>query len=504
MKKIILLVLDGFGINKQEYGNAVKQARTPNLDKFLTVFPNSELEASGLEVGLPKGQMGNSEVGHMTIGSGRTIMQPLTLINEKIKNKEFFSNEKLCELMDFVSESDSTLHLIGLLSNGGVHSSINHYYAALALAKLKGVKKVAFHFITDGRDTPVKSGINFVEDFMEKTKKLNIGQIATISGRYYTMDRDNRWDRIKKSYDAMVYGQGNVFASYTSCFNEHYKRDITDEFINPSIITRNCEIKDGDGVLFINFRPERMKELIQTLTDKNFKMFKTKHFENLKLLSLFNIHENVPYAFDMDKPKDSLGKYIDELEFTQARIAETEKYAHVTYFFDGMEELNSKRCDKILVPSPKVATYDAVPEMSVGEVTSSVINSMENDYDFILVNFANADMVGHTGNLNATIDAIEIIDFCIGKIYEQAREHYYELLITADHGNSEKMLTKDGEMITSHTTSKVPFILCNTDYKLQPEGSLKDIAPTIIDLYEIKKPDKVTGVSLIIKDKPIY
>ena len=499
MKKIVLLILDGFGINKSEQGNAIKKANTPVLDRLLNEYPNSELEASGLEVGLPKGQMGNSEVGHMTIGSGRVNLQPLTYINDKIKSREFFSNEKLNELMDFVNKNDSTLHLIGLLSDGGVHSSINHYYAALALAKLKGVKKVAFHFITDGRDTPVKSGINFVNEFMTKTKKLAIGEIATISGRYYAMDRDNRFERLQKAYDAMVYGRGNVFPSYESCFNEHYKRDITDEFINPSIITRGKEIKDNDAVLFINFRPERMKEIIDALTDKNFKVFNTKEFSNLKLLSIFNIHDKVDYAFDTEKPTDTLGRYIDALDFTQARIAETEKYAHVTYFFDGMKELNSNKCDKILVPSPKVATYDMKPEMSVGEVTETVIKAMEEDYDFILANFANPDMVGHTGNLQATIDAVEICDFCIGKIEEAANEHLYELIITADHGNSEKMLTKDGEMITSHTTSKVPFILCNKEYKLKSEGSLKDIAPTIIDLYEIKKPDQMTGESLIIK-----
>ena len=501
MKKIILLVLDGFGINKNDYGNAIKNAKTPNLDKYLEMFPNAELEASGEEVGLPKGQMGNSEVGHTTLGAGRVLLQPLTYINNKIKSKEFFSNEKLNELMDYVNDNNSTLHLIGLLSNGGVHSSINHFYAALALAKLKGVKNVVFHFITDGRDTPTKSGINFVKDFMSKAHKLRIGEIGTISGRYYTMDRDNRFERIKKSYDALVYGTGNVFKDYQTCFKEHYKRDITDEFINPSIITENRTIKDNDAVLLINFRPERMKEICDALINKNFKMFKTKRMDNLKVMSLYNIHPEVEYAFDIDKPKTTLGKYIDELEFSQARIAETEKYAHVTYFFDGMEELNSNRCNKILIPSPKVATYDMKPEMSVGEVTQTLLEAMEEDYDFILVNFANPDMVGHTGNLKATIDAIEICDFCIGKIYEGAKEHFYELVITADHGNSEKMLTKEGEIITSHTTSKVPFIICNENYKLKKEGSLKDVAPTIIDLYEIKKPDSMTGNSLLIKEQ---
>lgn len=500
MKKVILLILDGFGINNSDYGNAVKQAKTPVLDKLMAVFPNTELEASGTEVGLPKGQMGNSEVGHMTIGSGRVNPQPLTYINEKIKSKEFFDNEVLNNTMEYVKEKGSTLHLVGLLSNGGVHSSANHFYAALALAKLKKVKRVCFHFITDGRDTSPTSGANFVSDFMERAKKLNLGEISTISGRYYAMDRDNRWERIKKAYNAMVYGMGNEFPNFETCFKEHYKRDITDEFINPCVITRGRCITDGDAVLFINFRPERMKELIETFTNDNFKMFETKRFKDLKLVSLFNINENIEYAFDTEKPAQTFGEYIDGLDFTQVRIAETEKYAHVTYFFDGMKDLNSKKCEKILIPSPQVPTYDMKPEMSVGEVTETLLKILEDDYDFILVNFANPDMVGHTGNMQAVIDAIEICDFCLGKIYEKAKEHFYELLITADHGNAEKMLSKDGEPITSHTTSKVPFILCNENYKLKSEGSLKDIVPTIIDLYEIKKPDQMTGESLLLKE----
>lgn len=501
MKKVILLILDGFGINNSEYGNAIKQAKTPVLDKLLGVFPHAELEASGTEVGLPKGQMGNSEVGHMTIGSGRTNVQALTYINDKIKSKEFFENDVLIDTMNYVNQKGSTLHLIGLLSNGGVHSSANHFYATLAMAKLNKVKRVCFHFITDGRDTSPTSGLQFVADFMERAKKLNLGELGTISGRYYAMDRDNRWERIKKVYNALVYGAGNEFRTYESCFNEHYKRDITDEFINPSIITRGKEIKDDDAVLFINFRPERMKELIETFTNENFKMFKTKQFQNLKLVSLFNINEKVEYAFDTEKPSKTFGEYIDGLDFTQARIAETEKYAHVTYFFDGMKDFNSKKCEKILIPSPQVSTYDTKPEMSVGEVTETLLNVMENDHDFILVNFANPDMVGHTGNIEATISAIEICDFCIGKIFERARENFYELIITADHGNAEKMLNKDGTPITSHTTSKVPFILCNETYKLKKEGTLKDIIPTIIDIYEIKKPDLMTGESLLVKDE---
>ena len=464
------------------------------------IYPNSELEASGTFVGLPKGQMGNSEVGHMTIGSGRVTPQPLTYINEKIKNKEFFDNKLLNNTIDYVLENNSNLHLIGLLSNGGVHSSINHFYAVLALAKMKGLKNIVLDIITDGRDTPVKSGINFVSEFMDKADKLGIGCISTISGRYYAMDRDNRWERIKKSYNAIVYESGNNFPNYKVCFNEHYKRNITDEFINPSVITPGKSIKEKDAVLFMNYRPERMKELISALTDKNFKMFRTKHFENVKFVSLFNIHKNIPFAFETTKPNNTLGEYLMELDYTQARIAETEKYAHVTYFFDGTKDLNSPNIEKFLIPSPDVPTYDMKPEMSVGEVTSTVLKEIENDYDFILVNFANPDMVGHTGNYKAVVDAIEICDFCLGKIYEKAKEHFYELIITADHGNAEKMLNRDKTPITSHTTSKVPFIICNDEIKLKPEGTLIDIAPTIIDLYEIKKPDVMTGESLIIKE----
>ena len=500
MKKIILLILDGYGINKSDFGNAIKEAKTPVMDKLLMMYPNSELEASGTFVGLPKGQMGNSEVGHMTIGSGRVTPQPLTYINEKIKNKEFFDNELLNNTIDYVLENNSNLHLIGLLSNGGVHSSINHFYAVLALAKMKGLKNIVLDIITDGRDTPTKSGIDFVTEFMDKADKLGIGCISTISGRYYAMDRDNRWERIKKAYNAIVYESGNNFPNYNVCFNEHYKRNITDEFINPSVITPGKSIKEKDAVLFMNYRPERMKELISALTDKNFKMFRTKHFENVKFVSLFNIHKNIPFAFETTKPNNTLGEYLMELDYTQARIAETEKYAHVTHFFDGTKDLNSPNIEKFLVPSPDVPTYDMKPEMSVGEVTSTVLKEIENDYDFILVNFANPDMVGHTGNYKAVVDAIEICDFCLGKIYEKAKEHFYELIITADHGNAEKMLNRDKTPITSHTTSKVPFIICNDEIKLKPEGTLIDIAPTIIDLYEIKKPDVMTGESLIIKE----
>lgn len=500
MKKIILLILDGFGIRKSEVGNAIKMSSLPNLTSIMSKFPVAELEASGEEVGLPKGQMGNSEVGHMTIGSGRTIKQPLSLIDEKIKNKEFFENDALLDLMDHVNENKSTLHIIGLLSNGGVHSSIDHFYASLALAKIKKVDNVIFHFITDGRDTLPNSGIKYINAFMEKATKLGLGTIGTISGRYYAMDRDNNYDRVKKTYDAIVYNIGNTFSDYNRCMDLHYKNNIGDEYINPSIITKGSNIKDNDGVLFVNFRPERIRELINALVDPEFNMFNTKKFKNVKFTSLYNVDDKVESAYSNEEILNTFGKYLAELDFKQARIAETEKYPHVTYFFDGGDELSDKNLYKILVPSPKVPKYDMKPEMSVVEVTYSVLDAMDDDFDFILVNFANPDMLGHTGNIPATVRALEACDVCIGKIYEKAQENFYDLVITSDHGNCEYMKDEDGNVITSHTTNKVPFVICNEKYKMKNEGTLKDIIPTLIDMYEISKPKEMTGNSLIIKE----
>lgn len=497
MKKIILLILDGLGIYPDYEGNAVTRANTPVLDRIMNEYPCTELEASGEYVGLPSGQMGNSEVGHMTIGSGRINKQSLSLINEKIKSKDFFDNEVLDSVMEHVNKNDSTLHLIGLLSTGGVHSSSNHFYAALALAKLRHVKRVCFHFITDGRDTPPSSARTFIDSFMEKAEKLNLGVISTINGRYYAMDRDNKWERTKKAYDSMVFGRGNVFKNYSNCLDAHYRSNITDEFVNPSVIEGGSRIRENDGVLFINFRPERMKQLIEAFTNPSFNIFETVQYKNVMFRSIFKIHDNVPYAYKMDDIKNTFGEYLSSLEYKQIRIAETEKYNHVTYFFDGGKEINDKNYNKVLVPSPKVPTYDMKPEMSVGEVTGEVLKAMDEDYDFILVNFANPDMVGHTGKLKATIDAIEIVDFCLGKIEEKAKNDFYTLVVTADHGNSEYMIDPNGNAVTSHTTNKVPFIICDNKYTLRQNGELRDIVPTIIDMYEIKKPSEMTGTSLL-------
>ncbi len=499
MKKIILLILDGFGIRQSDNGNAIKMSNLPNLNRILTDYSVSELDASGEVVGLPKGQMGGSEVGHMTIGCGRTIKQPLTIINEKIKDKSFFENDELLDLMDHVNENNSTLHLIGLLSDGGVHSSTDHFYAALALAKIRKVKSVVFHFITDGRDTTPTSGLDHINKFMEKASKFGLGTIGTIIGRYYAMDSDNNYDRIKKAYDALVHNVGNTFSDYTRCMDLHYKNDITDEFINPSIITKNSIINDNDGVLIVNFRPERMKGLISSLTDESFNMFNTKKLKNVKYTSLYSLNEDVVGAYTNEVLSNTFGKYLADLDFKQARIAETEKYQHVTFFFDGCEEFSDKNLYKMLVPSPKVPRHDMKPEMSVAEVTQSLLNTMDDDFDFILVNFANPDMVAHTGNIPATVRALEACDVCIGKILEKAQENFYELVITSDHGNCEFMKDTEGNVMTSHTTNKVPFVICSDEYKLKKDGSLKDVIPTVIDMFGISKPKEMDGESLIEK-----
>ena len=501
MKKKLLIILDGFGINDAKTGNAIRLANTPVFDKLYAEYPHAALVASGTEVGLPKGQMGNSEVGHITLGSGRTVKQPLVVINEKIRNKKFFKEEQLDSIMNYVNENDSSLHIMGLLSDGGVHSSITHFYAVLAYAKIKKVKKVYFHFFTDGRDTSPVSGKEFIKDFTNKIKKVGLGEIGTICGRYYAMDRDNRWDRTKKAYDAIVYGKGTTFTDANVCLQKHYNSGVTDEFINPSIISPFSQVKDNDAIVFINFRPDRMKQLIDTFSKKNFKEFKVKEFNNLKMLSLYKIYKNLDYLYKTEDIKNTFGEYLSGLDFKQARVAETEKYAHVTYFFNGLSDKKLNNCDNYLIPSPKVATYDLLPEMNAGEVTETVLNLMEENYDFILTNFANPDMVGHTGNLEATIRAIEKVDVCLGKIIETAENQFYDVIITADHGNAEYMLDKYNNIVTTHTSNKVPFIICNKDYVIKKEGSIKDVIPTIIDMLEIKKPNEMTGNTLIKKEK---
>ena len=498
MKKVILLILDGFGIRESENGNAIKMSNLPNLNNILKTYSVSELTTSGEDVGLPKGVVGNSEVGHITIGSGRTIIQPYTIINNSIKDKSFFENDVLLDVMDHVNENDSTLHLIGLLSSSVNHSSLDHFYAVLALAKIRKVKNVIFHFITDGRDCEPNISKVLIDNFMKKIAKLNLGSIGTLCGRYYAMDCDGNYDRIQKAYDVLVHNVGNNFADYERCIDLHYKNNITDEFINPSVITKGSNIKDNDAVLFVDFRPERMDELISSFVDPSFNMFNTKKLKNVKYNVLYSTLDKIEGAYTNETLSNTFGKYLADLGFKQARISEVPKYQHVTYFFDGAEEISDKNLFKILVPSPKVPRFDMKPEMNIVEVTTAVLDAIEDDFDFILVNFANPDMLGHTGNIPATVRALEACDICIGKIMEKANENFYDFVITSDHGNVELM--KDNEVVnTAHTDSKVPFVICSDKYKLKDNGSLKDVIPTIIDLYEISKPKEMTGESLIVK-----
>ena len=501
MKKIILLILDGFGINPDSYGNAISLAKTPEYDKFVSSFPYAELEASGEFVGLPKGQMGNSEAGHLAIGTARVVKQNLEIINDSIKSKEFFKNEEILKVINHVNENNSTLHLIGMLSNGKVHSSMNHLYAVMALAKMQNVKNISYHLITDGIDTVPNSAIKYLEEFKTQLDKLGVGKISTIIGRYFAMDKDDKWDRTKKAYDAIACGIGNHFKTAEDCINVHYTNNIKDEFINASIITPDSHINDNDGIIFLNYRSTRMKQLIDAFTEENFKIFNTKKYNNLKFCSLFNIHENIPYAYDGEKELYSFGEYLDSIQYKQIRISETEKFNQITYFFDGYKDLNSKNISKVMVPSPMVTTYDKKPEMGIIDITNATLKAMDEDYDFILTNFANPDMVGHTGNLDATVRSIEICDFCLGKIFEKAQETFYELVITSDHGNVETMLSKDKQPYPCHTTNKVPFIICDSNYKLKSSGSLIDVVPTLIDMYEIKKADSMEGESLLIKEE---
>lgn len=499
MKKVILLILDGFGIRDNDNGNAIKMSSLPNITEIMNKYSVSKLACDAENVGLPKNIVGNSEAGHIVLGSGRVVKQPYTLINESIIDKSFFENDHLLDMMDFVNDNNSKLHLIGLLSSSGSHSSIDHFYATLALAKKCGVKNVVFHFITDGCDEANNAAIGHMNTFMEKSDKLGLGVIGTISGRYYAMNSDGNYDRVKKYYDALVYGKGNNFTDYQRCLDLHYKNNITDEYINPSIITKGANIEDGDGVLFVDFRPERIDELISSFVDPSFNMFATKKFNNVKYMSLYSTSNKIEGAYTNEILLNTFGKYLADLDFKQARIAEVPRYQQVTYFFDGAEEFSHKNMYKMLVPSPNVPRFDMKPEMNIAEVTTTVLNAMDEDYDFILVNFCNPDIVGHTGNLPAIVRALEACDICIGKILEKANENFYELAITSDHGNVECMKDENNNVITGHTDNKVPFVICDDNIKLKEEGTLADVVPTLIDVFEISKPKEMTGNSLLIK-----
>lgn len=499
MKPLILCILDGVGINKEEYGNAVKQANMPNFNYMLNNYSHSLLEASGELVGLPKGQMGNSEVGHTNIGAGRIVYQPLQLINEKIKDGTFYHNENILEVLNHVKQNNSTLHLLGLLSDGGIHSHINHLLALIDMAKLEGIKQIYIHCFLDGRDTLPRVALKYLDILNQKLQTEQLGKIATISGRYYAMDRDNRWDRVFKAYDAIVNGNGETYDNYQEAIASNYSRNIDDEFVVPCVINKDGMIKDNDGLICFNFRPDRLRELFGVLTNKNVNPFEHKTLENLKLATMFPVSDEVDctHAFEIEKLNNTLGEYIANCNLKQLRIAETEKYAHVTYFFDGGIEKQLNGCTRILIPSPKVATYDMKPEMSAYEVTDKLLEELQKDtYDFIVLNFANGDMVGHTGDFNATVKALETVDICLGKILKVINDKKGTMIVTADHGNSDVMLDEKGQIITSHSINKVPFIINSNSSHLK-EGKLADIAPTILKLMDLPIPKEMTGNILI-------
>ena len=507
-KLAMLMILDGFGINENTDGNAVKLANTPNIDKLMKKYPTTEMYTSGLKVGLPEGQMGNSEVGHTNIGAGRIVYQELTKITKSIEDGDFFAIPEFIEAIENCKKHNSKLHILGLVSDGGVHSHIRHLYGLLEMAKRRDFENVYVHCFLDGRDTPPASGESYIMQLEEKMKEKGVGKIASISGRYYAMDRDKRWDRVKKCYDALVNGEGNKATSATIAIEDSYQKEVFDEFVEPTVIcngdTPIATIQENDSVIFFNFRPDRARQITRAIVDPDFDGFETKKLKTyfVCFTSYDETMPNVKIAFKKEPIVNTFGEVISKNGLTQLRIAETEKYAHVTFFFNGGEEKQYPGEDRILVPSPKVATYDLQPEMSAREVTENVVKAINSEkYNAIILNYANPDMVGHTGSLPAAIKAVETIDECVGKVVEAVLAHDGTLIITADHGNCEQMIDyKTGEPHTAHTTNPVPLILVsnNENYKVK-SGKLADLAPTLLEILGIEKPAEMTGESILVK-----
>ena len=507
-KLAMLMILDGFGINENTDGNAVKLANTPNIDKLMKKYPTTEMYTSGLKVGLPEGQMGNSEVGHTNIGAGRIVYQELTKITKSIEDGDFFAIPEFIEAIENCKKHNSKLHILGLVSDGGVHSHIRHLYGLLEMAKRRDFENVYVHCFLDGRDTSPASGESYIMQLEEKMKEKGVGKIASISGRYYAMDRDKRWDRVKKCYDALVNGEGNKATSATIAIEDSYQKEVFDEFVEPTVIcngdTPIATIQENDSVIFFNFRPDRARQITRAIVDPDFDGFETKKLKTyfVCFTSYDETMPNVKIAFKKEPIVNTFGEVISKNGLTQLRIAETEKYAHVTFFFNGGEEKQYPGEDRILVPSPKVATYDLQPEMSAREVTENVVKAINSEkYNAIILNYANPDMVGHTGSLPAAIKAVEIIDECVGKVVEAVLAHDGTLIITADHGNCEQMIDyKTGEPHTAHTTNPVPLILVsnNENYKVK-SGKLADLAPTLLEILGIDKPAEMTGESILVK-----
>ena len=500
-KPLLLMILDGFGIAPKE-GNAIAAANKPNLDRLFASNPITQIGASGLDVGLPDGQMGNSEVGHTNIGAGRIVYQELTRITKAIEDGPFFENEAFLSAVENAKKNGSALHLIGLLSDGGVHSHITHLYGLLELAKRHGLTKVYVHALLDGRDVPPASGKDFVAACAEKMKEIGVGEIATVMGRYYAMDRDNRWERVEKAYSAMVYREGVQAADPVQAVADSYANDVTDEFVVPVVCEKGAPIQANDSVIFYNFRPDRAREITRTFVDPDFSGFERKNgFFPLTYVCMTQYdatRPNVQVAFKPESLENTFGEYISQKGLKQLRIAETEKYAHVTFFFNGGVEKQYDGEDRILVKSPKVATYDLQPEMSAYEVTDKLVAAIgSGQYDAIILNFANCDMVGHTGVFEAAVKAVEAVDTCVGRVTDAVAAQGGVTLITADHGNADRMVDDDGSPFTAHTTNPVPFCVVGYDCKLREGGRLADIAPTMLQILGLPQPAEMTGKSLI-------
>lgn len=506
-KPVVLMILDGYGLSDEVKGNAVKAADTPVMDRLMKEYPFVKGHASGLAVGLPEGQMGNSEVGHLNMGAGRIVYQDLTRITKSIEDGDFFKKPELLEAVENCKKNNSDMHIMGLLSNGGVHSDNSHLYAVLKLCKEQGLDRVYVHCFMDGRDTLPTSGEGFVKELCDVMKK-ETGSIATIIGRYWAMDRDNRWERIKKAYDALVFGKGVKETDPVEAVKNSYAKDITDEFIEPAVIEKDgkptATIKENDSVIFINFRPDRAREISRTFCCDDFTGFDRGKRIKTTYVCFTEIDESIPnkkIVFKEEEILNTFGKYISDNGLKQARIAETEKYAHVTFFFNGGVEKPNPGEDRFLIPSPKVATYDLQPEMSAYQVKDKLIEVIKKgEHDVIIINFANPDMVGHTGVMDAVIKAIETVDECVGEVVEVIKEAGGVMFLCADHGNAEELIDPEtGSVWTAHTTNPVPFILINgpEGAKLKEDGKLCDIAPTLLELLELEQPAEMTGRSLL-------
>lgn len=508
-KTVSLIILDGFGINVKNEGNAVYKAKKPNINRLLEKYPNATMKTSGLDVGLPDGQMGNSEVGHTNIGSGRVVYQELTRITKSIKDGDFFEKVEFINAINHCRENGTNLHLYGLLSDGGVHSHNTHLYGLLKLCKIHDFNRVYIHCFLDGRDVPPNSAAKFVQELQDEISEIGVGKIASVMGRYYAMDRDNRWERVELAFSALTLGEGETATDPVKAIKDSYEMDVFDEFVKPTVIHENDEpiatIKKNDSIIFFNFRPDRAREITKAFIEEDFSGFK----RQVDYLNPYYVcftqydktYKNVSVAFKPQSLKNTFGEYISKLGYKQLRIAETEKYAHVTFFFNGGVEVVYEGEDRCLINSPKVATYDMQPEMSAYEVTDEVVKRINSQkYDVIILNYANPDMVGHTGDLDAAVKAIETVDECLGKVMEAIENNNGVALITADHGNAEKMIDYDTNgAYTAHTTFPVPIIVCGVGDVQLREGRLADIAPTILDIMNIEKPEEMVGESIIIK-----